>query len=379
MVNLMWKDLTYHKLKLVLTMVGLIFSSFLVQFSFGMYFGAIREYSRPAREWDHDAWVTWEDMEMLMAGGLLNENVTDDISNIKGVKSVNPFLFLGGGIEGEEDVRFIRITGIDLSNEEIEPWESVTEVKKGDVEDWRDLLEKENTIIVDESLKDYMDVEVGDKLNIDNMVEFEIAGFTTGGLLMGTPQAWTSLDTARNLIPWAKLTYGNYTTAIGVKFEKGYDFNDFKEDTKDIKEISVYTTEEIEVNTDDYIMNKMGVGMMIFMMAGIGLIVALVIVSITIYQSVLEKIPLFGTLKAIGAEKGFVNKMMYGQVFIIITIGFVFGTLMATMASSPNMQIAVNPTFSIWLYVLVLATSLACSFVSIRKVHKIDPAIVFRR
>ncbi len=375
----MWKDLTYHKLKLVLTMVGLIFSSFLVQFSFGMYFGAIREYSRPAREWDHDAWVTWEDMEMLMAGGLLNENVTDDISNIKGVKSVNPFLFLGGGIEGEEDVRFIRITGIDLSNEEIEPWESVTEVKKGDVEDWRDLLEKENTIIVDESLKDYMDVEVGDKLNIDNMVEFEIAGFTTGGLLMGTPQAWTSLDTARNLIPWAKLTYGNYTTAIGVKFEKGYDFNDFKEDTKDMKEISVYTTEEIEVNTDDYIMNKMGVGMMIFMMAGIGLVVALVIVSITIYQSVLEKIPLFGTLKAIGAEKSLVNKMMYGQVFIMITIGFVLGTLMTTMASSPNMQIVVNLTFSIWLYIAILATSFACSFVSIRKVHKIDPAIVFRR
>ena len=122
--------------------------------------------------------------------------------------------------------------------------------------------------------------------------------------------------------------------------------------------------------------------MLIFLIAGMGFAVGLIIISITVYQSVMEKIPQFGTLKAIGAEKKLINKMMFGQVFILMTISFILGTLMTmTMGETGGgaMQIALNLNFSIILYILMLGTSFLCAYVSIRKVHKIDPAIVFRR
>ncbi len=371
MVNITLKDLTYHKGKLILVIIGLISSVFLVQFSFGMYFGSIREYSRIASEYGHEAWVTAEDMDTLLAFGIINDTSYEEIRNIDGVKDIDRVVFLNGMIEGENSVKGIQIVGFDLESCII-PWDTVPG-------DYRDMLEGENTIIIDESIKNtFPDLKKGDKINIGNMVEYNIVGFTSGGILMGTPYAWTSLETARKLIPWA----GNFSTCMGIKFEAGYSFEDFKEDTKNIAHISVYLPEEIENNTDDFIMNKMGVGMLLFLMAGLGFAVGLIIISTTVYQSVMEKIPQFGTLKAIGADKSLINKMMFGQVFILMTIGFILGTIMTMMMGETGggaMQIAVDFNFSIMLYILMLGTSFLCAYISIRKVHKIDPAIVFRR
>ncbi len=266
-------------------------------------------------------------------------------------------------------MKFINLVGFDLDSD-IEPWESVDD-------DWEDDLKKVGTIIIDKSiLETYPDLEEGDEINVEDRIDLKIGSFSEGGLLMGTPFAWCSLETARSIYPY----FGNYSTALGLKFDDGYDIDDFKEDIKHIDDISVYTTQEIFDNTDDFIMNKIGVGMIIFLMAGMGFLVGIIIISITTYQSVLEKIPLFGTIKAIGAEKKFINKMMFGQVFIYMTVSFIIGSLMAmNMGSSTGMDITVNPTFSLWLYLILLGTSFLCAFVSVRQVHKIDPGIVFRR
>ena len=79
--------------------------------------------------------------------------------------------------------------------------------------------------------------------------------------------------------------------------------------------LEVLPTKDLKENTHNMIINEGGLGGAIYIMVGMGFFVALIILSVTMYQSIQEKIPVFGTLKAIGASKGYINKMLLGQVF----------------------------------------------------------------
>ena len=144
--------------------------------------------------------------------------------------------------------------------------------------------------------------------------------------------------------------------------------------------LEVIPTDELKQNTHDMIINEGGLGGSIFILVGMGFFVALIILSVTMYQSIQEKIPIFGTLKAVGCSKGFINKMLFGQVFVYITVSFILGTLLAMLLGFMGgaIPVMIDLVGSIYIYIAFLLTGLACSTITIAKVHKIDPAIVFK-
>ena len=212
----------------------------------------------------------------------------------------------------------------------------------------------------------------------------EIVGFCKNARFMFTPYAWTSIETAQNAAPY----FGNWSNMIGVELESGYDIDDLEDDIDDlidlglIEELEVFTKQELKENTHTMIINEGGLGGAIFTLVGLGFFVAMIIITVVMYQSIQEKIPEFGTLKAIGASKGFINKMLLGQVFIYITLSFVMGTILAILfdvvGGGGGIPILIDIFASIYIYIAYLAVGIACSIFSIKKVHKIDPAIVFK-
>ena len=377
MVNLTIKDLIYHKGKFILILLGMTMAIFLVQYSAAMWNGTLTKSSEVIDRFGYEAWIREEDSDMVLDGGYVNESVYEQVKKMRDVKETEMLIYTGADAEDEDYTLYCMIVGYELDSEKIEPWD----VYEGNIDD----LEKKNGVILDETFKKFFKgIKIGDELIIGR-VDMEIVGFCKNAKFMANPYAWMSLETAKKVAPWA----GNWCTTIGVDFERGFSIDEFEDDIDDlvdleiIEEVNVLSTEELRENTHSFIVNEAGMGGSVLILVMMGYLVAMIIISVSTYQTIQEKIPEFGTLKAIGAEKGFLNRMLLGQVFIYATLSFIFGTFLAWLLGILTAPVAIVPVIihipaSIMLYGLTLLICIGCSLISIRKVHKIDPAIVFK-
>jgi len=377
MVNLTLKDLFHKKGKFILIILGLSFSIFLVQYSAGMYNGVLEQSTRLMDEADYDVWLKAEDDKNFFENDFINDTSYYQLLNMENtekIKEIERLIYTGVDIQTEKHETYGIMIGFDIwkSTRKIEPWNVI----KGDVEDLREL----NTIIVDKSLENsFPNLDVDDTLLIGN-TKMRIVGFCENARFMGNSYIWTSIDSAKNAYPWVY----NWSTAIGVNLDKGYEIDDFRDDVKDFvtEDLAVFSNEELKENTHSMIINEGGLGGAIYILVGMGLFVGLIIISVSMYQSIQEKIPEFGTIKAIGASKRFIYNMLFGQVFVYLTLSFLLGTLFAILFYVTGLTGIMPVSFfiptSLALYGVFLSTGLICSYFTIRKVHKIDPAIVFR-
>jgi putative ABC transport system permease protein len=168
-----------------------------------------------------------------------------------------------------------------------------------------------------------------------------------------------------------------------IKVQPAQDVAEIAKEISQIGGVNALSKSEIRQNTVDYMLYKSGIGAMTVVFAGVGLFVAVTIVSLTIYTATMERIPEFGTLKAIGATKKDIYKILIEQAFWPATIGFSAGLILSLAArlvitSVIIIPIEINVELAVTVYVLTVLLSMLGSFLSIRKVNKIDPAIVFR-
>ena len=116
--------------------------------------------------------------------------------------------------------------------------------------------------------------------------------------------------------------------------------------------------------------------------AALGLLVGIVVVAQTIYASTMDHIREYGTLKAMGASNGYLYRVIIKQAAISGLIGYVIGMSMSLFVSRASMQgttaIILPPLIIAALLVLTLLMCIGASLVSINKVTRLDPAMVFR-
>jgi len=376
MVNLTIRDLFHQKGKFIMVILGLSVSMFLVQYSAGMYNGVLVQSTDPLDRFEFNVWVKTEGDDHFFTGSPINDTTYEIIKKMSDIEEAERLIFTGANFETEDYVVDITLIGYELDSDRIEPWD----IYKGDVDD----LEDDNTIIVDESiLNNFPDLRVGDKVDVGE-AEMEIVGFCRNTKFMFNSYAWASIESAQNVAPY----YGNWSTSIGVELEDGYDIDDFEDDLDEmydlelIEELEVFTKEELKENTHTMIINEGGLGGAIYILVGLGFFVAMIIITVVMYQTIQEKIPEFGTLKAIGASKNFLNKILLGQVFILITLSFILGTVLAfifgALGGSAGIPILLDVFSSIGIYLAYLGVGILCSLFSVSKVHRIDPAIVFK-
>ena len=376
MVNLTIKDLFHKKGKFIMILLGLSVSMFLVQYSAGMYNGVLAQSTDPLDRFDFNLWIKTEGDDNFFAGDRINDTTYERIKNMGDVDEVERLIYVDANFETEDYVAGITLIGYELDSDRIEPWDII----KGDDDD----LDEENTIIVDESIKgNFPDLKIGDKVDVGD-VEMEVVGFCKNARFMFESFGWASIESAQNAYPYL----GNWSTSLGIELEDDYDMDDLQDDLDEmydlelIEELEVFTKQELKENTHDMIINEGGLGGAIYILVGLGFFVAMIIISVVMYQTIQEKIPEFGTLKAIGASKGFINKMLFGQVFIIITLSFIIGTVLAlifgAVGGGAGIPILIDVFASIGVYFAYLGVGFLCSIFSINKVHRIDPAIVFK-
>nr|WP_262903846.1 ABC transporter permease [Sphingobacterium bovistauri] len=105
------------------------------------------------------------------------------------------------------------------------------------------------------------------------------------------------------------------------------------------------------------------------------------IIGLTLYSSALDRIKDYGTLKAIGATKGYVNKLIIAQAFLYAVIGYMIAILLlfGFKYGVANSGLAIDITwgFALFLLFITLLISVGGSLFAVRKIAKLEPASVF--
>jgi putative ABC transport system permease protein len=172
-------------------------------------------------------------------------------------------------------------------------------------------------------------------------------------------------------------------TYILIKAKPGQDIEALKKQLQQkISGTTAYTKIEMSQKTRDYWKVRTGVGVILGIGAVVGVIVGMVVVSQILYASVSEHIKEFGTLKAIGAS----DKVLYGviveQSIWMAVLGYIPGMLLclglSAAVAGQGIIILITPGAAVGVFGVIVAMCIGSGFLAIRKVTRIDPAIVFK-
>jgi len=205
-------------------------------------------------------------------------------------------------------------------------------------------------------------------------------GFTRGIRSFTTsPYVFTSFKNAQDFTN----TREDQTLFILVKVAPGADVQQVRRDLlAHVKDVDVLTSAEFSHMTTFYWMFTTGAGVAVLIAAGLGLVVGFVVVAQTIYATTMDHIREFGTLKAMGAPNSYVYKVIMKQAAISAVIGYVLGMIVSVFVVQASQKggaaILMPAPMAVGMFFLTLAMCVGAALVSINKVTRIDPAMVFK-
>jgi putative ABC transport system permease protein len=125
-----------------------------------------------------------------------------------------------------------------------------------------------------------------------------------------------------------------------------------------------------------------GAGMALLIAACLGLVVGVVVVAQTLYATTMDHLPEFGTLRAMGAPSGYIYWIIIEQAVMSGVAGYVFGLAISLVivhfSERGGASIVMTPAMAGGLFFLTIAMCVTAAMVSIHKVTRIDPAMVFK-
>jgi putative ABC transport system permease protein len=241
-------------------------------------------------------------------------------------------------------------------------------------------LKNPESIMVDEFYKQKLGVsKIGEVFEI-NGHRARVAGFTRGIRAFTTsPYVFTTFKRAQDYTDMAE----DQTTYVLVKIAAGGSLEQVRQNIlKRVKNIEVLTGPEFSRMTEFYWMFTTGAGVAVLLAAVLGLVVGFVIVTQTIYATTMDHIREFGTLKAMGAPNLYIYKVIMKQALMSGAIGYVLGMIVGLLveraSQSGGAAIIIPWQMSLGLFFLTLFMCCGAALVSVNKVTRLDPAIVFK-
>ena len=149
-----------------------------------------------------------------------------------------------------------------------------------------------------------------------------------------------------------------------------------------VKDVEVFTSHEFSHMTQFYWMFTTGAGVAVLLAAALGLVVGFVVVAQTIYATTVDHLKEFGTLKAMGAPNSYVYKVIITQAAISAVMGYVLGMIVSVFvvraSQSGGAAILLPWPMAVGMFFLTLLMCVSAALVSINKVTRLDPAMVFK-
>jgi putative ABC transport system permease protein len=174
----------------------------------------------------------------------------------------------------------------------------------------------------------------------------------------------------------------NLLSFILVKAIPGTDLEALCARIKRLTGLAAYTKEEFKNLTVQYYLKYTGIPINFGVSVLLGFLVGAAIAGQTFYSFTIENLRYFGVLKAMGASERTLLLMIIFQALIVSFIGYGIGVGCTGLFAyfTQNTMVAFRFPWQLFVFSIVGVTLIAsfAALLSIRKVMKLEPAIVFK-
>ncbi len=378
MLWLAFKILLQERGRLVITLLGIVFSTVLTLVEVAIYLGMMGNATSVVRHTDADIWIVSKNIpnfdftQPFPAYRINRVRALDEVLWAEKIHVWFAFLKLADGRrEQAQVIGFNPDSGIGG------PWSMSVgvpaDVKGGPY------------IIMDESSRQRLGkLELGSlwELNLFREQSFKLVGLSREALSFTTiPVLFTSYyQVDKNLMG---TDFEGQTSFIVAKLK---DPDKLESVLKTIRSAlpdnDVYTKQEFINRTVNYWTVETGMGMAFFLTAILAVLIGGAIVGQTTYAGTIEHLRDYGTLKAMGARNRDINVIIFTQAAVSALLGFVIGVVLTFGLRNGIERAGVAMQMPTILLAIVLAvimtTCLGAAYISVRKVKSLDPVMVFR-
>jgi putative ABC transport system permease protein len=367
------RNLFHDKVRLTVTLTGIVFSVVLIVVQLGLFLGFTTATSNLIDHSRADLWITSKNVPYVEQGVAFSERKVNQVRAVPGVADAQKLIARWTQWkrhDGGQDS--VQIVGINVDGTMERPWNLV----EGRVED----LKSPDAVILDELYKQKLGVaKIGELFEIGGH-RARVVGFTRGIRSFTTsPYVFTTFKNAQNYTSLRE----DQTMFILVKVAPGASLEQVRRDLlNNVKDVEVFKTSEFSRMTTFYWMFTTGAGVAVLIAAVLGLVVGFVVVAQTIYATTVDHIREYGTLKAMGAPNSYVYKVIMKQAAIAAVLGYVLGMIVSVFVVHGSQEggaaILMPPSMAVGMFFLTLLMCVGAALVSINKVTRIDPAMVFK-
>lgn len=373
MILLAWRNLVHDRVRLAVTVTGIVFAVVLIVVELGLYLGFTTTTSSLVDRAGADLWITAPGVPYVELGVPFTERKLSTVLATPGVAAAGRYITRFSEWKRPDGRReTVQVVGVDLESGLGLPWNLV----EGTLAD----LRKPDAIFVDEFYRGKLGVSrVGDVVEIRGRLA-RVAGFTRGIRAFTTaPYIFTAF---RHALDYGELRERE-TMYLLVKAADGHDIERLRRTLgARLTDVAVVTAEEFSRMTRFYWMFSTGAGIAVLLAAALGLIVGFVIVAQTIYATTVDHLREYGTLKAMGASHAWLHGVIVSQALISALIGYVFGIGVSAIVVQSSEHGGAAILLPGWMAAAMLAVTAAmcvgAAIVSISKVRRLDPALVFK-
>jgi putative ABC transport system permease protein len=144
--------------------------------------------------------------------------------------------------------------------------------------------------------------------------------------------------------------------------------------------VLVKTRAELGAMEERYFLVRSPVGLVFGMGSLVAAFIGAAIVAVTLYSTAIDRARDYGTLKAIGARRRDLLRLLLAQAWIFAAAGYLLGMGAFYLVRShfPSLPMLAPPKLVLGIAVAALVSCTAASVAAIRRVLQLDPALVFR-
>ena len=365
MISIALRNLFGEKTRFFISIGGVAFSVMLMMTIISLFRGWQIRSTQYIRDIDTDIWVTQRGAtDITSSASIIPNTIQPQIERIDGVKEVNRFLGRPLQIKIKDRDVNVYLVGYDTDKKVAGP----TKIISGKAEPG------ENEIVLDKVLMINNHLSVGDYIDIFNR-PFKIIGVAEGANMFVFQFSFINQKQAAELFKMQDLS-----TFFLVKTEAG------KVDSVNNEINKIDGLEGLKrvdfVESNKRILNEVFIPI-ISVLIFISIMVGTAVIGLTIYTATIEKNREFGVLKALGASNMQIYRIILEQSLISGLVGYfvgVGGTYLLLWIIPMYVPVFVTVTLGMdlaWIFGVSLAMSVIASYAPVRRIVKIDPALVF--
>jgi len=368
------KMLMGDRAKYIAVVAGITFSVFLVVQMVSVFLGILKRTTADIRTIGAPVWITDTALKYIDDVQPLSNNALSRIRSVTGVEWAVP-LFIQNLRARLPNGAFqtVRVIGLDSTSLAGRP----ARIIEGRIEN----IYQANAILVNQrGLKKLGFLRLGDTFELNDRQARVVGIVDVETSLFDLPIVFTTFERAIQFTPPER----KQLTFVLVKPKSDTSIEALKAEVRQKTGLLALTKDELSWMTIKYYLTQTGIGMNFSIITLLGFLVGAAVTGQTFHMFALENLKQFAALKAMGAGKPGLIRMVVLQSAVVGIQGYGIGVGIASLLlkilteSLPNYAAYTPPQVLIGSFVMTLIICGIAAIAVLIRILRVDPAEVFR-